>query len=75
MLHHPALYRGPRRGELCGLDGTDVATHFSLINVVSQLAEVDCEVEETRPKPQAGSRTIGLDRASGEAVRLHLLRK
>src|SRR5690606_41368118 len=33
-------------------DGTDVTTHFSLINVVSQLAEVDCEVEETRPKPR-----------------------
>ncbi|MEU5847413.1 tyrosine-type recombinase/integrase [Saccharopolyspora shandongensis] len=68
-LYHLALYRGPRRGELCALDETDVATDFRSVNIDSQLTEVDYEVEESTPKTEAGTRTVGLDHETGQALR------
>ncbi|MEV5537481.1 tyrosine-type recombinase/integrase [Saccharopolyspora shandongensis] len=73
-LYVVALYRGPRRGELCALNETDIAEDFRSINIDSQLTEVDYEVEESTPKTEAGTRTVGLDHETGQALRWRIER-
>lgn len=74
-LWHTAVFRGPRRGELCGLSVPDVAADYSSITVANQLTEVDYEIEESPPKSDAGRRVIALDAETGEALKSHLDRQ
>lgn len=66
------MFRGPRRGELCGLDWTEVdEENYRWMQITSQLTEVDYEVEESLPKTAAGFRIVALDEQSGLGLRAH----
>jgi integrase len=67
------MFRGPRRGELCGLAWTEVDEDFQWIQITSQLTEVDYEVEEGPLKTAAGFRIVALDERCGTALRAHHL--
>jgi integrase len=74
-LWHTAIFRGPRRGELCGLPLPDVASDYSSITVTVQLTEVDYEIEEARPKSESGRRVVALDKTTGTVIKRHLVRQ
>jgi integrase len=66
-MWHLLIYRGPRRGETAGLSWTEVHLAKSLIEIITQLTEVQWVVEEGDPKTDAGTRTIPVD-AQGIAL-------
>lgn len=70
-MWHLALFRGLRRGELCGLRPVDVDLDRGVIEVTVQLTEVDYEIEEGEPKSHSGSRTVALDAATVDAMRAY----
>lgn len=72
-LMQTAAYRGLRRGELCALGNDDLDDEdFEYVTVLSQLTEVDYEVEEGTPKSDASARTVTLDPTTGQALREHV---
>lgn len=70
-MWHLALFRGLRRGELCGLRPVDVDLDRGVIEVTVQLTEVDYEVEEGEPKSETGARQVALDAVTVEAMRAY----
>nr|WP_248820905.1 hypothetical protein [Frankia sp. AgB32] len=60
-LYHLIVYRGPRRGEACGLLWPDVDLDHKRILIQWQLVVVGWEVQRTRPKTDAGIREVVLD--------------
>jgi integrase len=67
------MFRGPRRGEMCGLGWTEVDENYRWMQITTQLTEVDYEIEEGPPKTAAGFRIVALDERSGQALRAHRL--
>ena len=67
------MFRGLRRGEMCGLAWTEVDEDYQWMQVITQLTEVDYEVEEGPPKTAAGFRIVALDARSGKALQAHRL--
>lgn len=70
-IYHLIAYRGPRRGEACGIHDDDIdATHREL-TVRSQRVQIGWDVEEGEPKTDAGERTIALDTDTLRVLHAH----
>lgn len=74
-LWHVATFRGLRRGELAGLPWTDVDLDAGIVEISTQLTEVDYEVEEGEVKSAAGERKIPLDGDGVKLLRAHRTRQ
>ena len=75
-LWHIAVFRGPRRGELCGLGWTETDLHARTIEITTQITEVEFNVlGEDAPKSGAGERTIPLDDEGTQLLTAHQQRQ
>jgi integrase len=70
-LYHLIAYRGPRRGEACGLHDDDINATRRELTVRSQRVQIGWEVEEGDPKTDAGERTIALDTDTLRVLHAH----
>jgi integrase len=71
-LFHVAVFRGPRRGELCGLGWTEVDLDEATIQITRQITEIEFGVlEEDAPKSAAGERTVPVDAEGVRLLRSH----
>jgi len=70
-LYHLVAYRGPRRGEVCGLNWPDVDLDQKKMLIQWQLVVVGWEVQRTRPKTEAGVREVVLDDLTVEEFYRH----
>ena len=61
-LYHLIAYRGPRRGEACGVRWTDLNRAAGALTIAEQLVQLGWEVEAGEPKSDAGGRIIALDK-------------
>jgi integrase len=60
-LFHFMAYRGPRRGEACGLLDAEVRLSRGEVSIVNQIATHGYETRQKRPKSEAGNREVILD--------------
>jgi len=60
-LYQLIAYRGPRRGEACGVRWTDLSRAARSLTIAEQLVQLGWEVEAGEPKSDAGGRVIALD--------------
>ncbi|MET8323349.1 tyrosine-type recombinase/integrase [Micromonospora sp. NPDC005189] len=60
MWHYMA-YRGPRRGEACGLRDTEVRLHRRETTINNQIATHGYTAVQKPPKSRAGNRDVALD--------------
>jgi len=60
-LYHLIAYRGPRRGEACGVRWTDLNRAAGHLTIAEQLVQLGWAVEAGEPKSDAGGRVIALD--------------
>lgn len=60
LLHFMA-YRGPRRGEACGLLDAEVRLSKKQVSIVNQIAVIGHTPRQKRPKSEAGNRDLILD--------------
>lgn len=74
-LFHLIAYRGPRRGEACGLRDRDVhlAKHEVVIN--NQITAVGHTIREKRPKSRASNRILVLDADTAAALAAYKARR
>ena len=70
-LWHLVAHRGPRRGEVCGLEWQDVDLTAGTATISRQLVQLGWDVVESAPKSDAGRRTIALDAGTAAALRAH----
>jgi integrase len=70
-LFHLAVFRGFRRGEVCGLRWIDLDLDEGVATVAEQLVQVGWDVEAGDPKSDAGNRDVALDTGSVKVLRLH----
>jgi len=61
-LYHLIAYRGPRRGEACGVRWTDLNRAAGHLTIAEQLVQLGWAVEAGEPKSDAGGRVIALDK-------------
>ncbi|MEU0529242.1 site-specific integrase [Amycolatopsis tolypomycina] len=59
---------GPRRGEAAALSWANCQLAKRVIDILSQLTEVNYEVSEETPKSDAGSRHLPLDQATADLL-------
>ena len=60
-LFHFMAYRGPRRGEACGLLDAEVRLGKGEVGIVNQIATHGYETHQKPPKSEAGNRDVILD--------------
>jgi integrase len=60
MLHFMA-YRGPRRGEACGLLDAEVRLDKAEVSIVNQIAVYGRTLHHKKPKSESGNREVILD--------------
>jgi integrase len=70
-LYHLIAYRGPRRGEACGIHDDDIDAARQELTLRSQRVQIGWEVEEGEPKTDAGERTIAIDTATMQVLHAH----
>ncbi|MGC5054736.1 tyrosine-type recombinase/integrase [Micromonospora sp. DT48] len=74
-LFDPAIHRGPRRGELCGLHDYDVDLAAAAITITSQRTSVGYQVIEKGVKSAAGDRVVDLSDDTVTTLRTYLMRR
>ncbi|MGW3808702.1 tyrosine-type recombinase/integrase [Micromonospora sp. NPDC005113] len=74
LLHFMA-YRGPRRGEACGLLDAEVRLTKGEVSIVNQIATHGYETHQKRPKSQAGNRDVILDPDTVAVLAAHKARR
>ncbi|GAA5132467.1 tyrosine-type recombinase/integrase [Pseudonocardia adelaidensis] len=74
-MWHLIAHRGLRRGEACGVEWSDVDLTAGTVAVRRQLVQLGWEVAETRPKSEAGERTVALDAGTVAALQAHRKRQ
>lgn len=74
-LFHLVAFRGLRRGEACGQPWTDINFERAELTVSQQIVQYGKTVEVTRPKSDAGARTIALDAENVAVLRAHRARQ
>jgi integrase len=72
---HLMAFRGPRRGESCGLGWSETNLDASSLTVTNQLVQDGWDVEESIPKSDAGFRVVPLDEETVGVLRAHRLRQ
>lgn len=70
-LFHLGVFRGFRRGELCGLRWIDLDLDEGIATVAEQLVQVGWDVQAGDPKSDAGNRDVALDSGSVKVLRIH----
>jgi integrase len=70
-LYHLIAYRGPRRGEACGIHDDDINAIHRELTFRSQRVQIGWEVEEGEPKTDAGERTVALDPDTLDVLHAH----
>jgi integrase len=60
LLHFMA-YRGPRRGEACGLLDAEVRLDKAEVSIVNQIAVTGGATRQKKPKSESGNRDVVLD--------------
>jgi integrase len=70
-LYHLIAYRGPRRGEACGVHDDDINAAQRELVFRSQRVQIGWDVEEGEPKTDAGERTIALDDETLRVLHAH----
>ncbi len=63
--------RGLRRGELCGLQWSDIALDRGVLSIERNRTTVGYQVVEGDPKTPAGRRAVALDKRSIQILRIH----
>ncbi|MDH6577553.1 site-specific integrase [Kitasatospora sp. MAP5-34] len=74
-MWHLMAFRGPRRGESCGLGWSETRLDSSSLTVTTQLVQDGWDVEESIPKSDAGFRVVPLDEETVHAFTAHRLRQ
>lgn len=75
-LFHLAIFRGPRRGELCGLRWSSVDLEAQSLRIDTQLTTLAEYTRVIEVPPKADSlRTIGLDERTRNELRRHKARQ
>jgi integrase len=74
-LLHLIAFRGLRRGEAVGLRWTEVDLELGTLTVSRQILQLGAHLETGQPKSDSGERTIALDAATVEVLRLHRRRQ
>ncbi|MFB7614253.1 tyrosine recombinase XerC [Kitasatospora sp. NPDC056181] len=70
-MWHLMAFRGPRRGEACGLGWSETNLVASSLTVTTQLVQDGWDVEESMPKSDAGFRVVPLDEQTVLALSAH----
>lgn len=70
-FYHLIAYRGPRRGEACGIHDDDINAAQHELTFRSQRVQIGWDVEEGEPKTDAGERTIALDPETLRVLHAH----
>jgi integrase len=74
-MFHFIAYRGPRRGEACGLLDSEVRLGKKEASVVNQIAVHGSKTVHKPPKSRAGKRDLILDDVTTEILRAYHARK
>ena len=74
LLHFMA-YRGPRRGEVCGLLDAEVRLDKNEVSIVNQLAVYGGRQTQKAPKSNAGNRDVILDPDTAAVFRRYRARR
>jgi integrase len=74
MLHLMA-YRGPRRGEACGLLDAEVRLDRNEISIVNQLATYGGQQRQKPPKSESGNRDLILDADTAAVLEAYRCRR
>jgi integrase len=74
-LFHLVALRGLRRGEAAGITWADLDLDVGTLTVTSQLQQLSGTVTTTKPKSDAGRRTVALDTTTVTALREHHARQ
>ncbi len=72
---HLMAFRGPRRGESCGLGWSETRLDAASLTVTTQLVQDGWEVEESITKSDAGFRVVPLDEETVRTLTAHRLRQ
>lgn len=70
-LWHLVAHRGLRRGEACGVEWQDIDLGTGMLTVCRQLVQDGWDVVETKPKSEAGNRSVALDAGTVAALQAH----
>jgi integrase len=70
-LYHLIAYRGPRRGEACGIHDDDINAARHELTIRTQRVQIGWHVEEGQPKTDAGERTLALDPETLRVLHAH----
>jgi integrase len=70
-LYHLIAYRGPRRGEACGIHDDDLNATQHTLTIRTQRVQIGWDVEEGEPKTDAGERTLALDTETLRVLHAH----
>jgi len=74
-LYHLVAFRGPRRGEACGLRRVDTDLDQAVTNIRWQITQLGWGTEEGAPKSEAGERQVALDKQTVTVLRAHRRRQ
>jgi integrase len=74
-LLHLIAFRGLRRGEAVGLHWTEVDLEQATLTVSRQILQLGAHLESGEPKSESGERTVALDAATVDVLRLHRVRQ
>jgi hypothetical protein len=74
-MFHFIAYRGPRRGEACGLLESEVRLDKKKTSIVNQLTVVGSTTVQKPPKSRAGNRDLILDNVTTDVLRTYHARK
>ena len=74
-MWHLIAHRGLRRGEACGVEWQDVDFGAGSVAVRRQLVQLGWDVIESKPKSEAGERTVALDAGTVAALQAHRKRQ
>jgi integrase len=74
-LFHLIAFRGPRRGEACGLRRQDTDLKNRITTIRWQIVQLGWDTEQGEPKTEAGERQLALDRQTVAVIRGHRTRQ
>lgn len=74
-LFHLIAFRGPRRGEACGLRRPDTDLKNKVTTIRWQIVQLGWDTEQGQPKTEAGERRVALDTQTVAVIRQHRRRR
>jgi integrase len=68
-------YRGPRRGEVCGLRDAEVRIARREVTIDNQISTIGYSTRQKRPKSNAGNRIVAFDADTAAVLTTYLTRR